>query len=62
MNFKNNNSIIVVGSIAIDSLETPQSRRDYVLGGSASHFSVAASLFAPVIMVGVVGQDYPIKQ
>lgn len=51
--------ILVVGSVGIDGLETPAGKRDEVLGGSASHFSLAASLFAPVRMVGVVGDDFP---
>jgi len=38
-------SILVVGSVALDSLETPFGKRDHVLGGSATFFSIAASLF-----------------
>ena len=52
-------TILAVGSIAIDTLETPNGNKDNVLGGSAAYFSLAASLFAPVKMVGVVGNDYP---
>ncbi|MGB6044187.1 MAG: PfkB family carbohydrate kinase [Pirellulales bacterium] len=52
-------SLLVVGSVAIDSIETPTDRRDDVLGGSAVHFSVAASYFTSVQLVGVVGEDWP---
>ncbi len=51
-------SILVVGSVAYDTVETPAGRRERVLGGSASFFSVAASFFAPVNLVGVVGSDF----
>ncbi len=51
-------SILVVGSIAIDSVETPTGKVDESLGGSALYFSTAASFFAPVNVVGVVGQDF----
>lgn len=52
-------SILVVGSVALDSVETPFGAAERVLGGSATHFSAAASFFAPVRVVGVVGDDYP---
>lgn len=55
-------SILVVGSVALDSVETPFGRADRVLGGSATFFSAAASLFAPVRIVGVVGDDYPVER
>jgi sugar/nucleoside kinase (ribokinase family) len=51
-------SILVVGSVAYDTVETPFGRAQRVLGGSASFFSVAASFFAPVNLVGVVGRDF----
>jgi cytidine kinase len=51
--------LLVVGSIALDSIETPAQKRDNVLGGSAVYFSYAASYFAPVRLVGVVGDDWP---
>ncbi|HQU46610.1 MAG: sugar kinase [Planctomycetia bacterium 21-64-5] len=51
--------LLVVGSIALDSVETPTERRDDVLGGSAVYFSYAASYFTPVRLVGVVGEDWP---
>lgn len=54
-------SVVVVGSVALDTIETPHGRRDAVLGGSATHFSMAARHFAQVGAVGVVGDDYPQK-
>ncbi len=51
-------SILVVGSVAFDSLETPSGKRERVLGGAATHFSLAASFFSPVRVIGVVGQDF----
>jgi sugar/nucleoside kinase (ribokinase family) len=51
--------LLVVGSVAIDNVETPQARRDNLLGGSATHFSYAASFFTDVQLVGVVGADWP---
>ncbi|MBC8213865.1 MAG: sugar kinase [Candidatus Marinimicrobia bacterium] len=52
-------SILAVGSIALDSLITPKGNRENILGGSASYFSISASYFAPVSLVGVVGNDFP---
>jgi sugar/nucleoside kinase (ribokinase family) len=52
-------SLVVVGSVALDSLETPFGRREDVLGGSASYFSTAASFFGPTRVVAVVGEDFP---
>ena len=52
-------TILAVGSLAIDTIETPNGNRKGLLGGSASYFSVAAGLLAPVKLVGVVGDDYP---
>jgi sugar/nucleoside kinase (ribokinase family) len=54
-------SILVVGSVAYDTVETPFGRAEKVLGGSASFFSVAASFFAPVNLVAVVGDDFSAK-
>lgn len=51
-------SIVVVGSVAYDTIETQQSRADDVLGGSASFFSLAARFFSPVSVVGTVGTDF----
>lgn len=55
-------SILVVGSVAFDSVETPFGKADRVLGGTASFFSVAASFFAPVKLVGIVGDDFGEKE
>jgi sugar/nucleoside kinase (ribokinase family) len=55
-------SILVVGSVAYDTVETPFGKRERVLGGSASFFAVAASFFAPVNLVGVVGSDFGEEQ
>src|SRR5439155_6458185 len=52
-------SLLVVGSVAIDSIQTPTASRERVLGGSATHFSYSASFFTPVRLVGVVGEDFP---
>ncbi|MEX0936576.1 MAG: PfkB family carbohydrate kinase [Pirellulales bacterium] len=51
--------LVVVGSIALDSVQTPTDKRDNVLGGSAVYFSYAASYFTSVHLVGVVGEDWP---
>ncbi len=55
-------AILVVGSVAYDTVETPFGRAERVLGGSASFFAVAASFFSPVSLVGVVGQDFGDEQ
>jgi len=52
-------SILVVGSVAFDTILTPHGNADEVLGGSASYFAVAASYFAPVKLVAVIGEDFP---
>ncbi len=54
--------VLVVGSVALDSVETPFGKADDVLGGSGTYFSSSASHFAPVQLVGVVGDDYPVAQ
>jgi sugar/nucleoside kinase (ribokinase family) len=54
--------VLVVGSVALDSVETPFGKADDVLGGSATFFSAAASLLTPVQLVGVVGSDYPMER
>jgi sugar/nucleoside kinase (ribokinase family) len=52
--------LVVVGSVAFDSVETPaHGRRDDVLGGSALFFSYAASFFTPVRLAGIIGEDFP---
>jgi sugar/nucleoside kinase (ribokinase family) len=55
-------SILCVGSVALDSVETPFGRADRVVGGSAVYFSAAATFFNPVQVVGVVGEDYPLEK
>ena len=52
-------SVLIVGSTALDSIKTPTSHNPRLLGGSASHAAVAASFFAPVKLVGIVGNDFP---
>jgi len=51
--------LLVVGSVALDSVETPVAKRDDILGGSAVFFAYAASYFTPVKLVSVVGEDWP---
>lgn len=52
-------SIVAVGSLAFDSIETPFGSVGKILGGSANHFSISASYFCPVRCISVVGEDYP---
>ena len=52
-------SLLVVGSTAFDSIETPFGKREMCLGGSSTYFSFAASLFSEVRLVSVVGEDFP---
>ena len=52
-------SLLVVGSVALDTVETPFGRAEDALGGSATFFAAAASSFCPVQLVGVVGDDFP---
>jgi len=51
--------LLVVGSVALDTVFTPKGELKEGLGGSATYFSVAASMFTPVALVGVVGRDFP---
>ncbi len=53
------NEILVVGSIALDTIKSPYGQASSALGGSALYFAIAASYFAPVNLVGVVGDDFP---
>jgi sugar/nucleoside kinase (ribokinase family) len=55
-------SVLAVGSVALDDVETPFGRVTSALGGSAVHFAASASIFAPVQLVGVVGSDYPLDR
>jgi len=52
-------SLLVVGSVALDTVETPFGKAEEALGGSATYFSTAASFYAPVKLVAVVGEDFP---
>lgn len=52
-------SILAVGSLAFDTIETPAGRAEQVLGGSVNYFSIAASFYSSVRVVGVVGEDFP---
>jgi sugar/nucleoside kinase (ribokinase family) len=52
-------SLLITGSIALDSVKTPVEEHHDLLGGSASYAGVAASFFAPVNLVGIVGSDFP---
>ena len=51
-------ALVVVGSIAFDAVKTPFGERERMLGGSAVHFSLAASYFTDVRVVGPVGDDF----
>lgn len=53
-----NSKLLIVGSVAYDSIITPFGRVDKVLGGSATYFSLAASLFSPAMIVAIVGNDF----
>lgn len=55
-------SLLVVGSVALDSVYTPFGQTADALGGSAVHFAVAASLLHPVQVVGVIGDDFPVAE
>ncbi|GHG96081.1 PfkB family carbohydrate kinase [Comamonas sp. JC664] len=52
-------SLLVVGSVALDSVETPFGQKEDILGGSATYFSTSASFFSPTRVVAVVGEDFP---
>jgi sugar/nucleoside kinase (ribokinase family) len=52
-------SLLVTGSIGMDTIETPAGKREGVIGGSAVYFSYASSFFTPVRLVGVIGEDTP---
>lgn len=54
-------SIVAMGSVGIDTIETASHKESDVLGGAASHFSVAASFYTDVGMVGIVGRDFPLE-
>ena len=52
-------TVLVVGTVAFDSIETPFGSVERILGGSASYFALGASFFTPVRIVGVIGEDFP---
>src|SRR6201988_3867482 len=54
-------SLLVVGSVAFDAVETPHGKVDRMLGGAATYFAVAASFFTHVNLVGIVGNDFTEK-
>jgi Sugar kinases, ribokinase family len=54
-------SIVVMGTVALDSVKTPCGERDNQLGGSAAHFAMSARLFCPVHLCAVIGKDFPPK-
>lgn len=54
-------ALLVTGSIGLDTVETPFGKKENILGGSAVYFSYAASFFTPVRLVGVVGEDFPMR-
>lgn len=53
------NHILAVGSIALDTIETSKGSRSNILGGSATYFGIAAAMFAPVGLIGIIGDDFP---
>ena len=55
-------SLLVVGSVAFDAVETPFGKREKMLGGSATHFAIAASFYTDVRVVGVVGGDFTTEE
>ncbi|HUU37528.1 MAG TPA: PfkB family carbohydrate kinase, partial [Candidatus Desulfaltia sp.] len=52
-------SLVIVGSVAFDTIQTPWGRRDKIVGGSGTYFSLAASFFTSPKIVAVVGEDFP---
>lgn len=55
-------SLLVVGSVAFDAIKTPYGKTDKILGGAATYFSLSASFFTQVRVVGVVGEDFTAKE
>ncbi len=52
-------SLVIVGSLAFDTIETPEERKEKIVGGSCTYCSLAASFFTTPKIVGVVGEDFP---
>ncbi|MFH0739350.1 MAG: PfkB family carbohydrate kinase [Candidatus Omnitrophota bacterium] len=54
-------SIVVLGTVALDTVKTPFGKRKNILGGSAAHFAMSARLFTQVHLVAVIGKDFPVR-
>lgn len=54
-------SLVVLGTVALDTIRTPCGKRRDMLGGSAAHFAIAARFFVPINLVAVVGEDFPLR-
>ncbi|MFA5275654.1 MAG: PfkB family carbohydrate kinase [Candidatus Omnitrophota bacterium] len=54
-------SILVLGTVALDTVKTPFGKKKHMLGGSAAHFAMSARLFAKVNLVAIVGEDFPVR-
>ena len=52
-------SLVIVGSLAFDTIETPFCRKEKIIGGSCSYSALAASFFSPPKIVAVIGEDFP---
>ena len=52
-------SLVVLGTLALDTIKTPDGKRQGILGGSAAHFSMVARIFTDVHLVAIVGEDFP---
>ena len=57
-----NNSVLIVGSIGLDTIETSFGKRKNLLGGSATYASISAGRFCPVNLVGGIGNDFQMKE
>ena len=55
------NTVLIVGSIGLDTIETPAEKQENIIGGSTTYSLIAASRYAPVSIVGIVGNDFPDK-
>ena len=55
----NENSVLIVGSIGLDTIETPTQRQENIIGGSTTYSLIAASRKIPVSIVGIIGNDFP---
>ena len=57
----NENSVLIVGSIGLDTIETPTQKQENIIGGSTTYSLIAASKNIPVSIVGIIGDDFPEK-